>query len=325
MKRMFDVFLSVILIVILLFIYALQISAAEITFSRANYHAPVMNTDVALYYSQLINYFGHNRHGSCAHNAMAMLLSYYDTFVNDNFVPTSMEMVGDTFEYGSPGTLYENDLYNSFVAEGRHSYREYIDTYSAYSLHLYLISMSIEKGFYGNSQSLESSNLTTPVTYGLYEDQIIDILEDYLLDCTGTICGDATVCYASSEEYTQSELVDMIADLLESDTPVMCLNYKLQSQSGNKLTFDGANGHCLIAYDCDNILNPTKQNIRVHTGWSSISGDQARNQYMLDGYNSFDYIYSTIWINDSFVIHECSDNYYNGQCGCQQNESHNQK
>ena len=69
------------------------------------------------YFSQLTANFGENYVGTCSYVATAMLLSYYDTYWDDNIIPEIYDKPTDTFYINkslaenieSPGIKHEGD------------------------------------------------------------------------------------------------------------------------------------------------------------------------------------------------------------------------
>ena len=222
MKKTLNVLLSAVIIITLLFAYALPASAEEITLGAAMYKAPVLNTNAALYYSQLINYFGYNVKGTCSHNALALLLTFYDTYHNDDYVHESLDYQAENELYGSPGTLYENDLYEEFVVQGGASYYNFIYQYSLSSLHLYLIELAMDMGLYEDENGVSTlPENPNAVSLGLYEDQIIALLEEYLSRRHNSMCDRTVVMHESCLDFSQDQLVRTIAEKIEQGIPVM--------------------------------------------------------------------------------------------------------
>ena len=308
MKKTLTILLSAVVVIALLFAYALPASAAEVTVGEAGWVPnPALRTPSSYYYRTLVNYYGTNIKGTCSHVALASLLTFYDAHHNDRFVPESMDYPANDLNYGAPGTMYEGD--ESEIAFSDAGYVSYVNEFAPYSVHLYLISMALGMGMYGNN---------TPESYGLYEDQIYDLIVNYL-DVTGGFTEDFSgsivqMEFAGSGEESQQEMVNLIRDLLVEGKAVMCLNYRNSYDSNEHLSFNGEDGHCIIAYDCQVPSNPNKGNILVHTGYHNTTpgGAWARDTMAASG---FSYIYAILWFDTSDVPHYCSDNYV-GMCGC---------
>ena len=49
----------------------------------------------SLYFSNLVDNFGNNTHGTCSYVAIGMLLSFYDSYWNDNLIPESYDKVSN--------------------------------------------------------------------------------------------------------------------------------------------------------------------------------------------------------------------------------------
>ena len=308
MKKTLTILLSTVTVIALLFAYALPASAEIIFRDDAGWIPnPALGTPPSYYYRTLINYYGTNEKGTCAHVALSSLLTFYDSHHNDRFVPESMDFPIYTWDYGSPGTMYEGD--ESELDYSDAAYRNYVNSYAPYSTHLYLVSMAIGMGMYDSY---------APASYGLYEDQICALLENYL-NVTGSFSEDFSgsivrMMYASGGSDSQDQIVSYMAELLAEGIPVMCLNYRNYSDSNENLAFNGTEGHCMIAYDCQNIDDPNKANILVHTGYHEIGRNNVWPRDTLAA-SGFDYIYAILWLDTSEVPHYCSDNYMD-MCGC---------
>ena len=93
-----------------------------------------LNNFANYYFSNLNNNFGTNTHGTCSFVAMGMLLSFYDTYLNDSFVPDAFEE--NTYvEPDSEGTILTKGVespgvtYDDFVATAamdRVDYEDYV-------------------------------------------------------------------------------------------------------------------------------------------------------------------------------------------------------
>lgn len=99
---------------------------------------PTMNK----YFRNLKSCMGNNLNGSCAYVALSMLLSYYDTFYNDDTIPENYEYQitpssMDTLVDESPGILPEPTITGNSIAD----YTSFINSHSSSYFQSYLISL----------------------------------------------------------------------------------------------------------------------------------------------------------------------------------------
>ena len=123
------------------------------------------------YFSNLVDNIGQNVKGTCGYVAIGMLLSYYDTYLDDNIIPENYDVVSEGQGYNlvdrhiSPGIANENldeQTYNEMTTE---EYMQYMATnYSSTHLHSKLLSIGLALG---------KSN-------GIYMNEISEILHHYL-------------------------------------------------------------------------------------------------------------------------------------------------
>lgn len=122
---------------------------------------------------------GANQLGSASYVALGMLLSYYDTYLNDSIIPGQydVEAVAKNrifIDQDSPGILYDPSPYattgdtvpKSEVAK----YYNYMASIAESSLHAKLITIGNELGYY-------DPNAASPFGANLY--RIMDILDNY--------------------------------------------------------------------------------------------------------------------------------------------------
>lgn len=63
-------------------------------YDDANGHIYQDEYFASYYFKALKNNFGYNTHGSCGYVAAAMMLSYYDTYLDDNIIPEQYDKEG---------------------------------------------------------------------------------------------------------------------------------------------------------------------------------------------------------------------------------------
>lgn len=81
----------------------------------SSYNVPrQLDNCAAFYFSNLSTNFGYNHYGTCGFVAMASLLSYYDSYLNDEFIEDKFEVNTDLFGTNlaksfKPGSATEKD------------------------------------------------------------------------------------------------------------------------------------------------------------------------------------------------------------------------
>ena len=142
------------------------------------------NTFLAAYYDNLTYNLGVNYKQSCGYIAIAMLLSYYDTFLNDSIIPeqydvASMGTETDMIERAnSPGVmrdLVENVYdYDDILLRGMSAidYFSIMNSISDRSLHAKLLTIGASHGYYNFNNNLAPA-LTS-------FEQRLTVLTDYL-------------------------------------------------------------------------------------------------------------------------------------------------
>ena len=248
---------------------------------------------LASYYDNLTYNIGMNYKGSCGYVGLAMLLSYYDTYLNDNLVPEQYDIksIGegvDTIERrNSPGVLRDvvinpnnyNDK-NYGINLNASDYYSYVVSISDVSLHAKLITIGANRGYYNFSNSKNPAS-----TFFLYR---LNVLNDYLSDVVGLENDDYQITYLNYEnDYSKSNLVREFAIAqVQAGKPV------LLSISG----YPG--GHVVVAYDYD----PTTDSLFCHMGWGA-------NKTHVTPESELFTTYKTALTIDFNTEHSHSDNY----------------
>ena len=249
------------------------------------------------YYDNLTYNLGMNYKGSCGYVAIAMLLSYYDTYLNDNIVPDNYDIrsVGnDTNVFNrrnSPGVLKDiivnpnnpvSGLYGYFL--NAIDYYSQMEALSNISLHSKLITISSLRGYYDFSDDENPAGSTFT--------KRLDTINDYLNQVIGFSNGvDYSIYYNTIAEgdYSKSSIVrDYTIQKIKAGYPVML-------SIGKSTTFEG---HVVIAYDYDEY----EDKIYTHMGWGSN-----KTHVTIESQN-FD-VYKTALIVDFNLNHSHSNNY----------------
>ena len=210
-----------------------------------------------LYFNNLRSNFGNNLFGSCTYVSIGMLLSFYDSYWNDSFVPEQYDVKasfyttlqsGADFELppvdvDSPGIAFEPGALFSNLTE--QEYLETIDSYSNTYFHLKLLKMG-EDLFGLSHDTLENTNYI----FGMSYSEMLYFLEYYLYTYRGFSESFVSI---SSQNGTQAAIKQFIINKINDGIPVIV------RAKNNALDV----GHSFVAYDYD----PYCDEIYVHTGW----------------------------------------------------------
>lgn len=223
-------------------------------------------TQMENYYYNLRGNFGYNQTNSCGYVALGMLLTYYDSYWNDDLVPEQYDAnayLSDLNAYSysvSPGS---NETVISNVSNlTKEEYTELLISNSYSSLHAKLVSIGSSLG-YGLG--------TTP-------DTVKNVLEKYLDDNPQISGEDWTINKYSNENYkskvpgqdiTYSEMMlGNIKDYLKLDIPVLV---SVRSDS---------DGHVVIAYDYDEENDIVYAHYGWYGGYSHVNIFSSGNKYV---------------------------------------------
>ena len=252
-----------------------------------------LNNFANYYFSNLNNNFGVNTHGTCSFVAMGMLLSFYDTYLNDSFVPDAFEE--NTYvEPDSEGTILTKDVespgvtYDDFVATAamdRVDYEDYVVDNPNASFQNFLFNYAYNNDF--DIYFDGNSNI------GLDVNTQVGILNAYLADYVGL----TNSVYSVTSNYSTGNLVSNVKNILAQGQPVI-LNVH-SYVIGN---------HSVVAYDYDD------SDIYVHTGWKDANGNALTHVSLKELSNNLypsTTISSYVAINTNNVqIDNDLDNYY---------------
>ena len=199
------------------------------------------------YFSNLRNNFSLNAYGTCSYVSMGMLLSYYDTYLNDNFVPDMFEQ-NTVIEQGFNGAVITRGTESPGVVSEDYNFITSLDNYRNYVLNNPNASFQNFLMNFANSTALDGFNL------GLSVNQQVSVLNAYLAQYVGTGYSAQSFVpwYHDSQEYIKST----IKPYLDRGEAVI-LNIR-SAQVGS---------HSVVAYDYDD------EDIYVHTGWKDADGN----------------------------------------------------
>ena len=250
------------------------------------------------YYFYNLNYnLGDNVHDSCALVALGMLLSYYDTYWDDDFIPSAFEQNIEVNLYPqlsieSPGIISDSvfrDQYNTQLYMFNRYFNHAMENKLEY-FHYYLMNYACTESYI----NINSGD------FGLSKEETINILSKYLYDrnLTGVSIQN---CTGATRELTYA----LIANQIDAGRPVLIAGY------------NAYNGHAMVAYDYSLNSDGTVGDIYVHAGM--ITGDDGPKTHVSlssSGYTDEIYAY---YLNVT-TPHSCTDNYVNASnhafCSC---------
>ncbi len=248
------------------------------------------------YFSNLEYNFGNNYFGTCGYVATGMLLSFWDTYWDDNIIPEQFDNIANLeynkLSYGleSPGIYRENEILNGITIN---DYYEVVENYSDTYFQLLLIKM-VKEEF--NSFELDSASIT-----GLYWNDYIDLYNYYIYNYRGYSTSDVDfIGYGGiGSGAKKSENVRNYAiNLVKKGIPV-----KL-GIGHNYDSYDGT--HAVVAYD----YNEAKDELYCHFGWGPNTTHVTIESL---GYTSYNNVFGFNFKNG----HNHSNNYkYNTATHC---------
>lgn len=280
-----------------------------------------------------------NKLGSCTQLAMSMILTYYDFYWNDSFVPAIENDDGSTHEMGwdfgtfdsstntvtKTITAYYENLEWDGGTEWNNNYRDFVDTNKNVFLHPYLIDLS-------NTTTI---NGVVGIT-GLLACQVVNVLEEYFI--RNSLINESAITIHFERGFAQDGENNSRETLYES--------MKAQILQGNPVIFFGLSaglvpdiagklpeeitqddiyygGHAMVAYGIENTAHG--EDILLHTGWNSTDHEMY-SYYKTSPFTLFN---SAIWIeiDENQIPHECTEKYIvdNSEsklCACQVYKTH---
>lgn len=288
-----------------------------------------LDTYAAHYFEYLTSNFGNNTEGTCTYVAVGMLLSFYDSYLNDKFVIDDYEALGtinsDTHSVFSPGIRQEGDWEESSYS----SYDTFVTANADDFFHLKLIQIARDDlHLYDqssqNQRSTDSTNKPGETDWSIHLFDAKDVIEEYFSQLeysseeTGRIEDYVTIHISSYNDEEHINLSDpnvairneMIEKVI-AGIPVVyagftvtndnesksSMNYNVSSGSSTK-----SKGHSMVAFDYDE----ESDTLYFHTGWNS---DTVMTDKEVDAF-----IYTTktviMWFEiDDELVHSCSNNY----------------
>ena len=224
-----------------------------------NSNITVYHNYLTSYYDNLTYNFGMNYKGSCGYVGIGMLLSYYDTFLDDSIIPEQYDIVSNGYDgnmilrRNSPGIFRDaiidpntdSGIYGYLLSAA--DYYSYVNANSSFSLHSKLIMLGAQYGYYN------FSNNDSPASTNFYIR--LNIINKYFEDVLGFDSDDYSLEYLS---YTNSSN--------QSDDVREFAISKVQNNQPVLLSIGGDNGgHVVVAYDYDEETDK----LYCHFGWGA--------------------------------------------------------
>ena len=245
----------------------------------------------SFYYSHLTQNFGHNYKGSCGYVAMGMLLSYYDTFLNDSIIPDQYDV--NSLGYGldlaqrdnNPGVLFEN--ISGAKGMSNITYFEHVTSMNN-SFHGRLLEIGDEAGFCPIVSMQRNGNTVEDMTFGTSFNSRKEILNRYFRGDLGYKYGVEYSLLGLNRDSIVGNLAPVTRNTFESDYKGDWINnsndvkaYAIDLiQQGYPVIIGGTKaveetdkdgvkrlhfyGHAVVAYD----YNQATDSLYCHMGWN---------------------------------------------------------
>jgi len=250
------------------------------------------------YFDRLTGNFGFNKKGSCSYIALSIVLSYYDSFLNDSIIAENYDRPGKGLMHNtllsgrSPGTMndnyYEPELNEKGEEQdGAKNYYNFLEEYEEKSLHAKLILI-------GNRhyKTYDFSNNNTPC--GTSFSDLIKIANKYL---------QTERAFNNNEDYSieykskggSDVIKEFIINRIDAGFPVIVSigRDRRKDEEGKGKVY-----HTCVAFAHDD-----DGNIFLHTGWHGGKRIATINEI---GYEFYDEAF-TLKFN---MPHTHSDNYW---------------
>lgn len=264
---------------------------------------PEYKTFMHAYFNELYWNIGFNQYGSCGYVALGMMLSYYDTFLNDGIIPEQYDVVSVGNNYGifhrdnSPG-ISSDSIEASTPAEYISKVKELVDV----SLHAKLLTYGEKRGYF---------NRKNDYVCGTTVDERKNVLIDYLTEIGFVNGRDYSISIFDGKK--NREYISLIKSMIDMGYPVLVA---LEGLKG---------GHAVVAYDYEWDDN---ENCNIYAHYGYKGKNVTHSQLLGKDYNKITSI-MTIKFNMS---HTHTNNYgvsQNGYttyyCSCDCRLSYNSK
>lgn len=262
------------------------------------------------YFYNLKENFGNNVQGTCSYVAIGMLLSYYDTYLDDAFIPEEYDVASlfesqvsftkdfdfPAFDANSPGI--KSEPFDEVLNLNKKEYLNYIEE----TKNIYFQSKLIDLGLHN---IIYSFNEDSRDSLGMTFEQIQYFL-DYYVHIYRSIDNQPRIRNISifGENSNESNVKTFVLNKVKSGIPVI-----LRAKSSSIGT------HAFIAYDCD-----SNGRIYVHTGWKDTNGNRLTH-VPLDTLSFTELLDASCIIVSNSYKHIHSDNYISNKnnkpvCSC---------
>jgi len=249
-------------------------------------HLNHYNNFMQSYFDNLTTNMGRNYKGSCGYVAIGMLLSYYDTYLNDNIIPEVYDIVSSGGTNNMVSRRNSPGIMNDIVATNDRStaglYLAAMQNISNISLHAKLIMIGNNLGFY----NVFDDENPAETNFSMRE----YVINDYLQNFIGFYSSSYSFNYykplfinATSSNNVRNYTIDKI----QAGYPVL-----LSIRNSNN------EGHVVVAYDYD------EDNDLIYTnmGWNSYTTHVTPESQDFTKYTS-------ALVIDWNISHNHSDNY----------------
>ena len=246
-----------------------------------------------------------NMDGSCAFVAMSMLLSYYDTYWNDEIVDKDLEW--------DKGMYYSATDYLESTFNANNEYSDW-DSYTGGRNNF----VSNNKDKYLQSYLIDlCNNLPIFDELGVFAYQTQDILQYYLYQDRSFDENQIKVhFYRAHNDDDKETMISLAQSLIYNGHPVIFSGLATDI-FGNEIDGDDTmiGAHSMIGYDYDG--TPGNYDIVLNLCWNNSYRQKIRS-------TDFQSVNSIIWLEiiEENLPHECSNNYYDPStgeefCACQ--------
>lgn len=251
-----------------------------------------------------------NIEGSCGYVAMSMLLSYYDTYWDNRFVPENLEWNKGEYNFNNDRLVStftaedeNSELYREKTENSEYRFTDFVDEYKNTFLQEYLINLD------------RSSNpfLLIPNFFAMLDTNMYNAFCTYLYEECGFSEDEITVNILREAESSDAELSEVMKEQINNGNPVIYFGFKIDFDINNFVATDWSDkgAHFMIAYDVD--THNGVEDIKLNTGWNTNQTEKTRWVNTCE-FNKFN---SIIWleINEENMPHRCDDNYVDSVTG----------
>ena len=249
---------------------------------QTNYFAPY-------YFSNLKENFGKNIKGSCSYVAVDILLSFYDSYWNDDFIPEKYDGINELINSGnvldtfnSPGTKAEKDFSSILSRYSNLDYLNVVDQYKDEILHMELLSRGI------NNYHIYDMEAEYPC--GTYLSTMKEIIYDYLDESTSLSRSDVNIVYRND---SNNSMLATVIEKVKQGIPVIV---------DAKIT---GGFHSFVVYDYD------EKNDELYGNAGRYSSHPTTSEHAHKSFTNFGFSYiQEILYFEPKISHSHSYNYY---------------